>query len=566
MGMSWEKLFKNNPTPAKDSRALAIRYEPVEEAPSANSGAVITSLGALASGDQGRNGEAKSLKVARTFDSIGRRSEGLRTHLDGIELSFRNIEAIRSQFYEALGPIDQTLIEIERTKVAHLETERKFEGLSEAHERLRADHAVLTLDRNALDLRHQEASERLKDVEKALAAAETSASEARAELTERKAKLERTERELEDDKRRLHTVSEQLPAIRAEFGAKEKRLQEVEQQRAALQDQNALMAQENKTLRARIEEFVANSSKLNRQVSDLEGRRDDLTKRVEELESTLAQERAAHVKLKAAHLDAAESHRLTASNLREELGAMASRSEAAEKLLAEARGSLREREADIRGFEQRAVESASRRKPKMRRSPMSRRTSPRRALRMRKSTWFARPSISARPSWPKRWRRRARRCSGPSRRSLRLRAEWPSSPGRWRQSARSSRRGWPSSRNSLTPNKPHAPSLKEPYRPHDRNAALGATTRKAPSPERTADPSQREPARQDHPPARVSRRRYVEGVRRSARIEKSAISCQLRSCVILFFRNQINPAASRGRYETTAQRGKKRLANRAANH
>jgi crescentin len=79
---------------------------------------------------------------------------------------------------------------------------------------------------------------------------------------------------------------------------------------------------------------------------------------VDELDATLAQERAAHAKLKATHLDAAESHRLTASNLREELGATASRSEAAEKLLAEARGSLREREAEIRGFEQRAVEGA----------------------------------------------------------------------------------------------------------------------------------------------------------------------------------------------------------------
>jgi crescentin len=358
MAMGWEKLFKNNPAPANDSRALALRYEPGEEPASANFGPVITSLGALASGDQGRSGEAKSLKVARTFDSIGRRNEGLRTHLDGIELSFRNIEAIRSQFYEALGPIDQTLIEIERTKVAHLETERKFEGMSEAHERLRADHAVLLLDRNALGVRHQELSDRAKDLEKALAVAETSSSEAQAALAERKAKLERTERELEDNKRRLHTVSEQLPAIRAEFGAKEKRLQEVEQQRAVLQDQNALMAQENRTLRTRGEEFVASASKLNRQVSDLEGRRDDLSRRVEELETSLTQERAAHAKLKAAHLDAAESHRLTASNLREELSAMASRSEAAEKLLTEARGSLRDREADIRGFEQRAVENA----------------------------------------------------------------------------------------------------------------------------------------------------------------------------------------------------------------
>ena len=163
---------------------------------------------------------------------------------------------------------------------------------------------------------------------------------------------------MEDNKRRLNTVSEQLPSLRAEFAAKEKRLQEVEQHRAALQDQNALMSQENRSLRARSEEFVANASKLNRQLSDLQSRRDDLARRVEELEATLAQETAAHAKLKAAHLDAAEAHRLTASNLREELSAMTSRSEAAERLLAEARETLRERDAEIRGFEQRALETS----------------------------------------------------------------------------------------------------------------------------------------------------------------------------------------------------------------
>jgi crescentin len=79
---------------------------------------------------------------------------------------------------------------------------------------------------------------------------------------------------------------------------------------------------------------------------------------VEELETALTQERAAHAKLKAAHLDAAESHRLTALNLREELSAMASRSEAAERILAEAREKLRERDAEIRGFEQRTLENS----------------------------------------------------------------------------------------------------------------------------------------------------------------------------------------------------------------
>jgi len=92
----------------------------------------IGRLGALATAGQGRGGEAtpKSLKVARTFDSIGRRNESLRAQLDAVEFSFRNIELIRSQFYDALGPIDQTLVEIERTKVAHLEAERTRRGFA----------------------------------------------------------------------------------------------------------------------------------------------------------------------------------------------------------------------------------------------------------------------------------------------------------------------------------------------------------------------------------------------------------------------------------------------------
>jgi crescentin len=360
MSSVWEKLFGNSQAPANDSQDPPIRYPVERDSPQPKPASAIVSLGALATGGQGRAGEAtpKSLKVARTFDSIGRRNESLRAQLDAVEFSFRNIEVIRSQFYDALAPIDQILVEIERTKVAHLEAERKLESVSEAHDRLRAEHSTLTLDRNGLAGRHEETSTRVKDLEKAVGAAETVSSEARAALADRSAKLERTERELEDNKRRLHTVSEQLPALRAEFAAKEKRLQEVEQQRANLQDQYDLSTQENHSLRTRIEDFVTNGSKLNRQLSELESRRDDLVRRVDELEAALNQETAAHAKLKAAHLDAAESHRLTASNLREELSAMTSRSEAAERLLAEARAHLRERDAAIRGFEQRTLENS----------------------------------------------------------------------------------------------------------------------------------------------------------------------------------------------------------------
>ena len=62
-------------------------------------------------------------------DYTGQRNETLRAQLESIEFSFRDIEAIRRQFHDALTLIDQTLVEIERTKVAHLEAERKLENL-----------------------------------------------------------------------------------------------------------------------------------------------------------------------------------------------------------------------------------------------------------------------------------------------------------------------------------------------------------------------------------------------------------------------------------------------------
>ncbi len=360
-GMSsvWEKLFGNGSPPANDS-PHSIRYGSGGDTQLAKPAATIGSLGAIASGGQGQNGEAmpKSQKVARTFDSIGRRNESLRAQLDAVEFSFRNIETIRAQFYDALTPIDQTLVEIERTKLAHLEAERKLEALTDAHDRLRGEHATLTLDRSALAAKNDEFSGRIKDLERAIAAAEAASSEARAALADRTAKLERNERELEDNRRRLHTVSEQLPALRAEFAAKEKRLQEVEQHRANLQDQHDLLTEESQSLRNRIEELVASGSKLNRQLSELETRRSETAQRVDELEAALNQEAGAHAKLRAAHLDAAEQHRLVASTLREEVSAMYARSEGAERLLAAARAELRERDAAIRGFEQRALETS----------------------------------------------------------------------------------------------------------------------------------------------------------------------------------------------------------------
>jgi crescentin len=346
MSSVWRKLFTNHPAPANEAEQSPFRHgahrETTRRASSASDGQATP----------------KSQKVARTFDAIGRRNEDLRAQLDAIEFSFRNIEAIRARFHETLIPIDQTLAEIERTKIAHVEAERKLEALTLEHGRVKADYAALAVERSVLIVKQDDLNARIGDLERAVTTSETASSEALATLAERTAKLKGIERELEDNRLRLQMASEQLLALRAEFDAKENRLPDVEQQLESLHDQHDLLTQENRSLKTRNDELRTNESKLNRQLDEAESRRQDANRRLEEFEVALRQEKTAHTKLEAGLLDAEEAHRISVAKLTQELNAMGARSEAAERLLSEARAALRDREAASRGFEQRALESS----------------------------------------------------------------------------------------------------------------------------------------------------------------------------------------------------------------
>lgn len=344
-----EKLFGSGQEPPKAGQHTTIPPASVSEPASASGGDDFC---------QTRDEDSKSEKVSRIFDSIGRRNETLRAKLDSIEFSFRNIEAIRTQFHEALTSIDQTLVEIERTKVAHLAAERKLESLTAANDRLKSDRAGLTIQRDGLAVAQDELLVRVADLERAVTAGEAASSEARVALAERSARLEQTEQDLEDNRRALHALSEQLPAIRAKLVTKENCLHEVEGQRAALNDHCGLLTQENDTLRMRTQEFAINSSKLGRHLSELKDQRDELQRQLHEVETAFGQETTAHAKLKAAHLDAIEAQQLSEANLQEKLAETTTRLEAAEQLLVEARDGMHEQDAAIRELEQSVLEKS----------------------------------------------------------------------------------------------------------------------------------------------------------------------------------------------------------------
>jgi chromosome segregation ATPase len=351
MRLAFKKLFESGPDSAKTNQHSATIQEVESRTASAAEGDAFW---------QGRDEDSalKYEKVSCNFDSIGQRNETLRAQLESIEFSFRDIEAIRTQFHDALTSIDQTLVEIERTKVANLEAERKLENLTAANDRLQRDRAGLAVERDALAVARDELLARVSDLEQMVAAGEADSSAAPAVLAERSANLEQTERDLEDNRRALHALSHQLPAIRGEFVTKESRLREVEQQRAALNDHCGLLTQENDALQTRAEELVVDASKLSRQLSELRDERDELKGLLGKLETSYDHETAAHAKLKAAHFDAMEAQRLSEGGLREKLSGTTTRLEAAEQLLVEARTGMHEQDATIRESEQRVLEKS----------------------------------------------------------------------------------------------------------------------------------------------------------------------------------------------------------------
>ena len=351
MRLAFKKLFESGPDSAKTSQHSATIQEVESKTASAAEGDAFW---------QGRDEDSalKYEKVSCNFDSIGQRNETLRAQLESIEFSFRDIEAIRTQFHDALTSIDQTLVEIERTKVANLEAERKLENLTAANDRLQRDRAGLTVERDALAVAQDELLARASDLEQTVTAGEAASSAALEMLAERSAKLEQTERDLDDNRRALHALGEQLPAIRTEFVSKETRLREVEQQRAALNDHCGLLTQENDALRTRTEELVVDASKLSRQLSELRDERDELKGLLRERETSFDHETAAHAKLKAAHFEAMEAQRLNEASLKEKLSATTTRLEAAEQLLVEARSGMHEQEATIRESEQRVLDKS----------------------------------------------------------------------------------------------------------------------------------------------------------------------------------------------------------------
>ena len=121
MRLAFKKLFESGPDSAKTDKHSAVIQE-VESADGERCGRRRL----LAT----RTGRRLDLEIRKSLGMQFRHNRPAKRNAAGaairaIEFSFRTIEVIRTQFHDALSSIDQTLVEIERTRVANLEAEQE---------------------------------------------------------------------------------------------------------------------------------------------------------------------------------------------------------------------------------------------------------------------------------------------------------------------------------------------------------------------------------------------------------------------------------------------------------
>jgi chromosome segregation ATPase len=291
-----------------------------------------------------------------TLESIGMQNENLRTQIEEIERGFEQFDAVKGSFRSLLSPLSDLLADFEATKARMRETKIKLGALQESHEGLKARHSasVGELDaiaetRNALLRENREFQQRVQRLEGQL-------SEAQLDVRDTASAKEKLERLLSVETRQTASLVEEVKRVKDELEGKDQHLATLELSLKTDSDTNALLAQEHATLRAS-SQIIANSlDAANRRVSECEALIEQAKHRNTELERALAGEQAAHTSLRSKHLEHVERSRSETAGLGNTIQAVRGRADTAEKILAEARGQLREKIEELRSAERRLLE------------------------------------------------------------------------------------------------------------------------------------------------------------------------------------------------------------------
>lgn len=289
--------------------------------------------------------------TSRVLDAVGQQNEAIRIRLNNLLERFDDVISLRSEFNTLVEPVVGLISEYPRVNAKLAETEQALDLHRETIFALKneARETQSRMDRVQAEM-NQAASERRR-LEAQNQESEALAAEFRSKNKQLDLIVADIENQLSAEIQRARSVAEENQALRAEAQAADQAATRFERDLAEAQEKLELLEQENKALHRSLADqnqaIVTQTNKL----QDLDHQLLIARQQLASVEEKLANDNGARQRIEAQYEAERQAQQVNTSALEMKVEGLAGRLAATEKILANARDQIRERNEVVRASE-----------------------------------------------------------------------------------------------------------------------------------------------------------------------------------------------------------------------
>jgi chromosome segregation ATPase len=296
-----------------------------------------------------------------TFADVGARigedNEALRNLLIDTGHQFSAVDDLKETFGKLVEPLSRLLTTLEHERADNAGLRGALAEIRTSHETLRTEFQGLGKRSSELESDNERLARDLDTAQQTVRQLEDDKAKLGSEIAAMRVAMAKLESQLGDETSSVRALSDEKGILAERSDAADKRINELEAEVALARERLSLLENDKDTLQAALDRTLAESSRTSRRLAESEGALSDARGRLQQVESSLAAVEAERKRLAAACDEANEQRQSEVYALVLKLDAMRSRSDAAEKLLAEVRQNLVARTEEIRVAESKIVEA-----------------------------------------------------------------------------------------------------------------------------------------------------------------------------------------------------------------
>lgn len=288
---------------------------------------------------------------------IGEDNEALRNLLIDTSHHLGTIDTLKETFGKLVDPLHNVLTALEKERAQHASTKGALAAFRSSQEALRAD--LQALEKTAAELKDDKTKlgRALEAAQQRVRELEDDKTRLNGEVAAARAATAKTVKQLEEQTANVRSLSEEKRLLSDRGDLADKRVITLEAEVALARERLALLESDKDSLQSALNKTLGESSRMSQHLAKTEGALTEARSRNQQLETSLATAEAERLRLAAACDEANERRQNEVYALGLKLDALGSRSDAAQKLLANVRQNLVARTEETRTAEAQLLEA-----------------------------------------------------------------------------------------------------------------------------------------------------------------------------------------------------------------